>query len=563
MSIGTKSPIFTGSQIPVGWRYLHGFLLDDQKESSTLQAVVKNTTTNESRLWIYDDPVRPYWIVPPAGRIFQQKRLSMAKEDLQELYVPQHELGAHIFEQLRGFKPSRPVHTRQMFDSPYVYGADIPVTVLERYRLSQQTPKAIGSVRVGFLDLETSVIGGKEIIAASYVDPECKVHQAVLESFLGKTKPERIIEKYNQARHQFADMLKAEPKALFLAHDWKLNLVTCKTELDLIRWLFVHVHRTKPDFVGIWNISYDLPYLVDRLAVHGVSPEMAFCHPDVPRNKRYFNWRPDKSDRPDHFTHRWHWATISGYTQWVDAQCLYSILRRTRGMQISYALDYIAELELGVGKLAVTKSHKHMQLHQFDDYVVYNSFDSILIKLMDMLNSDVTTMLLLAGPSDLNFFTKQTKRLQQELAIYGAELTKPRVPCSIGGSQETELDKRITNVGGGVLTPHLAVGTSVAIVKEIDRAVGMQKFVADIDGTSLYPSLTAACNVDRDTLRATMLGRDNEEGMLSGADIEVICSNIVSPVANAAWLAPRYFKLPGYQKMLELYDASVATAGQK
>lgn len=551
-----ESNLFIGEKVPAGWRLLHGFS-DVNKEStrSFMLATLQNTTTQETKLWLYENPIRPYWVTAPAFRNHTQKRLGSSVNELLQFHVPEHELGSHIFEQLHGFKSNGKVYLRQILNSPFIYGADIPVTVIKRWELMQRTPKPISKLRVGMFDSETSMCGGREMIVTSYVDPEGHVYLGALNSFLKEGDVERIHQMYEEAKLKLPLDLKPKALKMFNACPWDLTFRTFDREIDMIIWIFQCIHQTKPDFVGVWNLAHDAEELEARIEHNGKSCSVVMCHPDVPPKYRYYKWF--RSERQvDHFTHHWHWLTIAGYTQFVDCQNLYSILRKVKGKDISYRLDYIAEKELGIGKLETPGGHQYMQTHKFAEYTVYGAFDSILIKLMDMVNNDVLSLVSLSGPSDLNCFTMQTKRLQFELYTDGSGYDPPFVPSAIGSSQETELDKRIPNVGGGVLSPLLAKNTGVAILQEIPVVGGLNKFVADADGTSLYPSLTAEMNVDRDTKTATLI--PVKDGITS-EEIEDICSNAASMAENAVYLGNRYFRLPNYSDTLSLYDASLTT----
>ena len=74
------------------------------------------------------------------------------------------------------------------------------------------------------------------------------------------------------------------------------------------------------------------------------------AHPDVPKQYRYASYKEDIS-KTDHFTDKWHWMSITGYSQFLDSMCLYARLRKVSGREVSYKLDDIANKELGQGKL--------------------------------------------------------------------------------------------------------------------------------------------------------------------------------------------------------------------
>jgi hypothetical protein len=115
-------------------------------------------------------------------------------------------------------------------------------------------------------------------------------------------------------------------------------------------------------------------------------------------------------------------------------------------------------------------------------------------------------------------------------------------------------DKDIPNVGGAVLDPTLALDTGVRAFQDLETVYGLHKCVADIDGTSLYPSIGRAANVDRDTKTATIMKIEN----VQPEEIEDFCTNVAAVRENAMYIGHKYFGLPNHQELLQLWDAQHA-----
>ena len=97
-----------------------------------------------------------------------------------------------------------------------------------------------------------------------------------------------------------------------------VTINVCEKEDEMIKWIFSKIHEHKTDFIGVWNINHDIPHIIKRLEALGCDPGDVMAHPDLPHNLRFVTYEYDKSDL-DHFTDRWDWAVVAGYSQFIDA----------------------------------------------------------------------------------------------------------------------------------------------------------------------------------------------------------------------------------------------------
>ena len=86
------------------------------------------------------------------------------------------------------------------------------------------------------------------------------------------------------------DELKQKAKDMYAENylGYDFNFYFYKDERKMLVHLFQLVNMLKLDFIGIWNISFDIPYIIDRLNVLGMDPAQVMCHPDFPFKKCYF-----------------------------------------------------------------------------------------------------------------------------------------------------------------------------------------------------------------------------------------------------------------------------------
>ena len=61
-----------------------------------------------------------------------------------------------------------------------------------------------------------------------------------------------------------------------------------KDERMMLVHLFQLINKLKRDFIGIWNIAFDIPYIIERMNVLGLDPKQVICHPDFPVKECWF-----------------------------------------------------------------------------------------------------------------------------------------------------------------------------------------------------------------------------------------------------------------------------------
>ena len=394
------------------------------------------------------------------------------------------------------------------------------------------------------------MLGGNEIISFTYMSPEARIFTGVLDSFMPKnTNSEDIYRELEKQYKSFPDKINKDANAIWnKIKNIKPN-IKIGSEKEIILWIIDRIHETKPDFIGIWNMGYDIPRLLERLDALRLG-KMRFAHPDVPKKYKHVFFKKDMR-KTEHYTDSWDWFYCTSYTQYIDSLNLYSRIRKAKGRLDSYALDNIASKEIGTGKLDFEgDTHPVMQSTRFIEYVVYNIFDVILLYIMENINHDIQQMCYLSGIADLEDFARQTVRLKYDFYDYCRQ--NNLVLAATGTSMEDSWDDLIVNVGGGVLDPTLAKDVGVPIIKELDRPTMLYMYCRDMDATAMYPNLKIVFNVGRDVKLANVL---TIEGM-QPTQHENIFSNAVSLNENAVLLESEYFNLPDYREMFNLFESS-------
>lgn len=515
-----------------------------QKDKNTGDWVVTFTPykhDTKSVLSFIREPKRPLWYTKPEFRNHQSKKECEDINKLEQYIVPQRDL-LNKLKELQGIFANKRMSLKKLCRDPYVYGADIDVEVLVRNHYSTNLPeeKQLPHPQTGMLDIETSVSGDGQINLITYTH-ENLVYTAVLDSFLFKYEDGKRVKAYlSDVQKHTAQHLKFYTEN----YGFELNFYIGSSELDIITWIFSKIHEHKTDFIGIWNIGFDIPEIMKRIEYHRSSPEKIMCSPDVPHNFKYATYRPDRKDISN-FAEKWHWFDCPSHTQFIDSMCLYARIRKVKGAEPSYSLDAIADKELGFGKLELTKQEGHavMQEYRFLDYIVYNIVDVLLLQLMEWKNHDITALLNLTGKSRLADYNKQTVFLKNDFYFYCRAMNK--VPASASDKMVRDWDDRMPKAGGAVLVPSLAKDVGLKAIESAPFETMVHVFVADADVSSMYPNTTRTCNIDKETRLSTIMSIDD---LLPGEQ-ERICDMCTGMKENAVLICKELFGMPGYVEM--------------
>lgn len=498
--------------------------------------------TWSNNLRFINDPKRPFWMTKTGFRNHEFKKEFEYEANLEKYTVRDSEMIEKIKRCLGVF--GRRNNPRELFNSPFIYGADIDTGVLIRKSYNEKTVGMLPQLTVGSMDIENEVRGEKRINVFSFNEGKY-IYCAYLKEYLmkvdahGNRVPATEEELWEVINHELKDEIET--------YGYEIVIYGAHTELALIKWVFDQIHRHKTDFVGIWNLNYDISRILERLEALGADPQKIFCHPDVPDKYKYFKYKLDNSNT-EHFADKWHWVTATGYTQFIDSMCLYARLRKAKGREPDYTLNAIANKILGTGKISLGKITNHYmeQTYNFLRYVAYNIKDSILIPLMHKQTNDCVSMMALTDSSLLSDFNKQT--VMGKNAMYFYNKAQGKIIATAGMIMGTPFDDMLPKLGGTVLPPHKAVNIGIQAVEESNHETQVTIMVNDEDVAAEYPSVMQAFNIAKETKLFTGV---KIEGF-GQIHTEDYFSNVTAPKENAVYLCNKFFGLPNYEQMREI-----------
>jgi len=290
----------------------------------------------------------------------------------------------------------------------------------------------------------------------------------------------------------FPDPKKAENKITAIAlYDKTMDKYSCfilgnvpntdvvesfQSEEELLQRFYQKYLEINPTILSGWNIDgFDIPYLYNRTN-RVLGHQVANCL--SPIGKIYFN------DRQNRFK-------IAGVSC-LDYLRLYRKFTYTQ--QSSYRLDFIGQLEVGIGKIEYEGTLNDLYKNDINKFIEYNLNDVVIIKKLD----DKLKLIELAQgvchighiPYEDIFFS--SRYLEGAMLVYMKQI--------------------------GVIAPNKALGAKMkgddekftgAYVK--DPKSGRHDWVYDLDLTSMYPSVIMTLNISPETKIGKLTGWNAEE----------------------------------------------------
>ena len=393
-----------------------------------LYLIWKDMDTNEKYMQaIKEPPVEIYFEKPEfRDHTYNKNYTEIDKVDKKVvkakdiIFAIAEDMGEYGKQKLRNcFETKNYQGLKEFLIYPYVYGADYDVRVWYRYKwmesFDNNRPKILTK---GFLDIEVDTLESPGFPDPAFdpidlvtfidithnnsytfilVDKEFKPKYMDKMSYEERLKEVERKELYERRHEQeeywinHQDELREKVKEKFDESypNMNYNFYFYKDERKMLVHLFQLINALKLDFVAVWNISFDIPYMIDRMEVLGLDPRDVMCHPDFPVKECYFkkdmiNFAvKNKSD----FFH------ISSYTIFIDQMINYAAIRKGQSELRSNKLTYIAEREIKDSKLDYSEEGnlKTLGYRNWLLYVLYNIKDVLLQKGIEERTSDMDT----------------------------------------------------------------------------------------------------------------------------------------------------------------------------
>ena len=515
--------------------------------------------TEKSRLVKRNNYTRPYWITKEwYQETHEQKKEYEKLDNLNPYFSTQAKLARSVSGKLRSFDDYPTM--RNLSASPYLYGTDISSVSYLKHEYKMQYPKYTPTASVAMLDLETNVFTEAGEIISGAITYKDKVLIVVDKKF---------IEGIDNFQDKIHDMFNKHLGKYVVERNLRLIVHVADDELGIVKRLFQMLHKLKPDFVGIWNMSFDLGKILACLERFNVDPANIFSDPSVEPRFRNFRYREDQARKvtsngkatAKHFADLWHYIDAPSSFYIVDAMCLFKRIRAAAAARHSYGLDAILKEEVDIEKLKFdeAKGYKGIELHKFMqtnyklEYLVYNAFDCMSMEILDEKVKDIsTTMLGVTGVTELKDMSSGPKNLINALHFFMLE--HGLVIGSTSEDMREPDDDLLLDLTGWITTAPCGLidHNSKDVVEDVYELYSrIYRHCMDVDVASGYPTGEIIMNASKATTYAEIYGiRGLSEHEQREAGI-----NMTAIRTNALTLGTTLYGLPQLDELLETFNS--------
>jgi len=457
------------------WRKVQ-HLYKSYNRPDTLLVSTVNPDTGDKKIEVIENYQRPFWVTKPPYQNHKHKKSleKLSKVSLKK--CTQSDLSNRAVKSL-----PFPYNTYDFYrakDCPYIYGLDQHVEFIAKYEHMGRVCKP-GRYDYAALDIETDILNvhdGAPIIMS--VSTDGKIHQSVLKDFVADIPD--AVEKIKAGFYEKYPDLK----------DIEL-VVELVDEVGVLTNPIKTLHKWKPDIVGIWNINYDMPKILEYMKRNGVKPEDVFSDPALPKELRHF----DYVEGPDKFVmvgdgygkpkvknlgphQRWHKCVTTAYFDFMDSMCVFSEVRSQDAKRQSFSLNAILLEFLKEGKAEFDHVKKYLTLGSVKNNKAYDD----AIKQLEKWHSKLHKQSKLNYTAEMRVSSLEEHKIMQrkfrvEYCVYNLRDTysmielenvikdfKLKLPVFMGNTPFKYLPKRVKRLNDMTydyaLSKESAIGTS-------------------------------------------------------------------------------------------------------
>ena len=386
----------------------------------TMTIVYKDNTTGKKGIEVIEKPNYVFYMLKNNIPTPKYDMFFTDMKNLDEIKCKYRDVNKAIAEKLdqyEGTTKYTDLYKKNVRDGNYkanmdfqksrrVFGSDIPINDFYRMRFAEQYKNTETPVSRAYLDIEVDVKlsptdfptnGNCPINAISYFEHDTKrLFTFLLNQKDVNPKSNEFCTTVNnrEFNEEFKGFLN-ETLGSEKVKDFKLENIQTKVlvyddELTLLKDLFGYINYTKPDFLMVWNMSFDIPFIINRILALGGNPKEIMCIHDISPLYENCNYIVD-SDHED-FSTKGDYADITSYTVYLDQLIQFASRRRGGAQYRSYSLDYIGNEMAGVQKLHYENIAANVMELPYNDYrtfVKYNMMDVLVQYCIEFKADDI------------------------------------------------------------------------------------------------------------------------------------------------------------------------------
>ena len=490
----------------------------DGNYTDFLDIIYKDCDTGLKYVQEMTDPDYEYYIAHDDSRV-DYNRLFIEESKVDTVTVPYRDLEKDIanrvglkdyfYENIRNGNRGENKKLHLHYD---IFNSDMNIEDHYMFRFSRMYKNEACTISKAFFDIEVDSIG----MMGDFPEPgECPINavslilqdQKQIYVFLLRNKTNPMIEAFeNEVKSGtiYPELAKFVVEAVggpAIAEKYKIDFkfgflfYDEKDELNLIKDLFRAINSYKPDFALAWNMSFDVPYIIQRIINLGANPEDVMCSPDF-SNKiaRYYVDERNKSD----FAERGDFAQIASYTTYLDQMIHFASRRKGQSKFMSFTLDYIGETVAKVRKLSykhITTNIADLPYKDYKTFVFYNIMDTIVQYCIEFVTGDIDYTF---TKSNINC-TRYCKAHRQTVYLTNRITKDIRKDGFIIGNNCNKFNPKPTEKFPGAFVADPLQLSNHPKLMIYGRYIDCCDNGIDLDYASLYPSIIREFNIAPNT----------------------------------------------------------------
>lgn len=491
---------------------------DGTYQKDYIVILFRDNITGGKNVYIIQEPVYTFYTIKDENNIPDHNLFFIEKEKVipctckySDILRAIAEVTNRMDEYMNNVNSGNYSDNKKLHTDPSVFMSDINIENYYRFLFGQSYTNNIFKLTKGFLDIETDIAyclskfpepGEVPINAIAYCDD---AHNITYQ-FLLNDKNNPLVEKYmyytnrpefQDELHNFVvDAVGGYKKAIKFGIDkMKYKIVFFDDEYDLIKTAFKVIKATLPDFIEVWNMAFDLNYIIERLKVLGQDEIETICDGRIEYS--FLKFYIDERNK-NNYEERGDYVSASMYTVWLDQMIEFASRRKGRGRYQSFKLDAIGEVVAGVRKLDyshITTDLGKLPYIDFKTFSFYNVMDVIVQKCIESCTNDLEYVFTKCLVNNTNY----AKCHRQSVYLANRFCKDFYEYRYIIGNNKNLWNEKPTTKFPGAMVGDPTHNAECMMLHVNDRPTLLSNNVVDFDYSSLYPSIILENNLAPNT----------------------------------------------------------------
>lgn len=488
----------------------------DGKFKDFLTLIYKDYDTGLKYMQEIVNPDYEYFLVHPDKRT-TYPRLFVPREDVESIAVPYRDLEKDIAKRVglstyfyENINNGNRAENRKLHLHPDVFNSDMNIEDHYRYRFGKLYQNAPGAISKSFFDIE---VDGINMVGDFPAMGECPINaislilqdQQKVYTFVLRNKANPQIEEFEKGVKSGVIIKELEEFVVqavggpAMAEKYNIHFsynflfYDEEDEINLIKDLFNAFNTFKPDFALAWNMSFDIPYIIERIKALGYDPADIMCHPDF--KYKFADYYVDERMKNE-FAERGDFARISSYTCFLDQMIHFASRRKGQSKFISFSLDFIGEVIAKVKKLDykhITTSIVELPYKDFKTFIFYNIMDTIVQYCIEFVTTDLEYLFFKANMNNVRY--AKVHRQTVYLMNRGIKEFWNNGDGFVMGNNVNKFNQKPDTKFPGAFVADPRQVNDFSKIRIYGRAVDVFNNLDDFDYASLYPSIIRQFNI--------------------------------------------------------------------